>query len=251
MADVLLHVQPGSLSPGVDRATGRTDRSGRGCLDAGRSVERPARGRRNRRRGKRHRVPAEYHDPIPVHRFHGGFGLPGSRSLHHGPDHAPHRTARQVVHSAHHGFRLQRTGHHGHAHDRKPQQPAHHRTARPLHVVQRPHSYLYPADRHVLRRLRQLGDARTVSAGNRRGRHHGPTDAPLSVQEGRNAVRHGAAALSGPDNAGYAVAHVGSLRAILAQDGRADSNRFGGGLVLELLSDAGRSRPGRNYGGTL
>ena len=36
-----------------------------------------------------------------------------------------------------------------------------------------------------------------------------------------------------------------------AQDGRADSNRFGGGLVLELLSDAGRSRPGRNYGGTL
>ena len=66
-----------------------------------------------------------------------------------------------------------------------------------------------------------------------------------------NAVRHGAAALSGPDNAGYAVAHVGSLRAILAQDGRADSNRFGGGLVLELLSDAGRSRPGRNYGGTL
>lgn len=130
-------------------------------------------------------------------------------------------------------------------------EPAHHRTARPLHVVRRPHSHLYPADRHVLRCLCQLGDARTVSAGNRRGRHHGPADAPLSVQEGRNAVRHGAAALSGPDNAGHAVAHVGSLCAIPAQNGRADSNRFGGGLVLELLSDAGRSRPGRNYGGTL
>ena len=83
--------------------------------------------------------------------------------------------------------------------------------------------------------LCQLGDARTVSAGNRRGCHHGPADAPLSVQEGRSAVRHGAAALSGPDNAGYAVAHVGSLRAILAQDGRADSNRFGGGLGFESL----------------
>ncbi len=115
VADVLLHVQHRRLSAGVDRDTGGLDRFGVAAGDARRSVQGSADRRRDRRRGKRDRLPAQYHHPLPVHLLHGGFRLSGPRSIHHGSRDAPHRTARQVVHSAGDGFRMQRAGHYGHA----------------------------------------------------------------------------------------------------------------------------------------
>ena len=47
-----------------------------------------------------------------------------------------------------------------------------------------------------------------------------PADAPLSVQEGRNAVRHGAAALSYADVQGHLPPYVGEGSAVSPQDGR-------------------------------
>ena len=111
--------------------------------------------RHHRRRGGGHRLPAQHHDPLPVHLVHGGFGLSGARRVHHGSRDAPHRPARQIVHPADHGLRLQRPGHHGLPDDREPKQQADNHTHNPLHVMQCTNTYLPPARRDVLRRRRQ------------------------------------------------------------------------------------------------
>ena len=194
VADVLLHVQHRRLSAGVDRDTGGLDRFGVAAGDARRSVQGSADRRRDRRRGKRDRLPAQYHHPLPVHLLHGGFRLSGPRSIHHGSRDAPHRTARQVVHSAGDGFRMQRAGHYGHAHDRKPFEQAHHGAHHPLHVVQRAVADLHPLRRNLLSRPRRAGALRTIPAGHRVGGGHGAADAAVPLQGRRDAVRHGAAA---------------------------------------------------------
>ena len=163
-------------------------------------------------------------------------------------DNAPHRTARQVVHSARHGFRLQRTGHHGHAHDRKPSAAG----SSPYCIIPFMSCSARVADLYPVRsapsspthaRLGAASDCicwvsslAVITARLMRR---------LPLQEGRDAVRHGAAALPGPDDAGHAVAHVGSSSAQYL--------RKMGGLILvaslfclvpELLSPV-RTQPPR------
>ena len=244
---VLVYLQSGRLSAGVDRCAGGLDRRRDRLHDARRTAARPAGGRHRGRRGRRDRLPAQHHDPLPVHLVHGGFGLLGPRGLHHGPRDAPHRPSRQIVHSAHHGLRLQRPGDHGLPDDRESQQSADHHTDYPFYVMQRANSDLPASGRHLLRRKRRTGDDRTLCAGRRAGCLHGAADAAVHVPGGRNAVRHGAAALPPADVENHAQAYVGQVRAISAQDGRHDSGRVGGRMVPELLPPHRR----RKYARTL
>ena len=218
------------------------DRQRRGRAPSCRAPARPAGRRHHRRRGGGHRLPAQHHDPLSVHLVHGGFGLSGARRVHHGPRDAPHRPARQIVHPADHGLRLQCPGHHGLPDDREPKQQADNHTHNPLHVMQCPNTDLPPARRDVLRRRRQSGDDRALCAGSRAGRRHGTPDAALHVPGGRNALRHGTAALPPADMEDDAHPHVGQMRAIPAQDGRHDPDRFDGRMVPELLPPQRRGR---------
>ena len=144
VAHVLVHVQPRSLSAGVDRRAGGMDRRRGGRAAARRAAPRPAGRRRHRRRGGRDRFPAQHYDPLPLHLVHGGFGLPGPRGVHHGPRDAPHRSAREIVHPADHGLRLQRARDHGLPDHRKPQQPPDNHTHYAVHVMRRANSDLPP-----------------------------------------------------------------------------------------------------------
>lgn len=108
--------------------------------------------------------------------------------------------------------------------------------------MQCPNTDLPPARRDVLRRRRQSGDDRALCAGSRAGRRHGTPDAALHVPGGRNALRHGTAALPPADMEDDAHPHVGQMRAIPAQDGRHDPDRFDGRMVPELLPPQRRGR---------
>ena len=66
----------------------------------------------------------------------------------------------------------------------------------------------------------------------------------LHVPGGRNALRHGTAALPPADMEDDAHPHVGQMRAIPAQDGRHDPDRFDGRMVPELLPPQRRGRHG-------
>ena len=245
VAHVLVHVQPRSLSAGVDRRAGGMDRRRGGRAAARGAAPRPAGRRRYRRRGGRDRLPAQHYDPLPLHLVHGGFGLPGPRGVHHGPRDAPHRSAREIVHPADHGLRLQRARDHGLPDHRKPQQPPDNHTHYAVHVMQRANTDLPPVGGHVLRRRRRNGDAGPLRAGDRAGRRYGAADAAVPFPGGRDAVRDGAAALPPPDVENHAQPHVGQVCAVPQEDGRHDPDRFGHRVVFELLPPHGRRRRDR------
>ena len=106
----------------------------------------PDRQRNHQRSGGRDRFPAEHPDPVLFYLADGRYRLHGTGGFHHGQTDAQDRTARQIVHSAADGLRLQRSGHHGHAHARKPKRPADDHADHSVHVVQRPAAGLRPAD---------------------------------------------------------------------------------------------------------
>ena len=245
VAHVLVHVQPRGLSAGVDRRAGGLDRRCRERAAARRGAARPAFGRRDRRRGVGDRLPAADHDPLPLHLVHGGLGLPRPRSLHHGPRDAPHRPARQVVHPAHHGLRLQRAGHHGLPHHRKPQQPSDYHTHYAVHVMQCTTSDLHPRCRDLLPGQRRAGHDGALPAGHRGGRRHGTPHAALPLPGRRNTLRHGVAALPPADLENNPLAHVGQVCAVPQEDGRHDPHRLAHRLVPELLSTPDAQHAGR------
>ena len=221
------------------------DRRGSRRPDARRSAPRHDRRRNHRRRRIGHRLPPQHHDPLPIHRLHGGFRVPRARRLHHGPRHAPNRRTRQVVHPPCHGIRVQRPRHHGLPHHRKQKQPPDYHTYYAVHVMQRPNSDLYPADCHLLPGERRRRDARTLPAGHRARRRNGPPHAAVPLPRGRDAVRHGAPALPPPDLENHALPHVGQVCAVSQKDGRHDPRRVGHRLGVELLPPHGQDRRNR------
>ena len=74
----------GSLSAGMDRMAGGTDRDRSRALHVARTAERSGNRRHHRRCGRRHRVPSEHPAALSLHLVHGRFGLHGARGLHHG-----------------------------------------------------------------------------------------------------------------------------------------------------------------------
>ena len=145
-----------------------------------RPAERPRRGRHHRRCGGSYRLSAQYPYPLSVHIPHGGFRLYGPCGIHYGQDNAQDRPARQVVHSARHGLRMQRTGHYGHAYHREQKQPVDYHSDKPLHVVQRTAAGPFVAvGRRLLPGPCRYGAVLPLSVGYRSGCHYGEIAAKI------------------------------------------------------------------------
>ena len=132
----------------------RRDERGPTALDARR--------RRHRRCRFGDSILAADPHPLLLHLVHGRLGVHGTRCLHHGQAHAPHGTARQVVHTTRHGLRLQRASHYGHAHHRKPPLATDHDAHIAFYVVLGTPAYLHHDRRHILRRTVALNGARVA-----------------------------------------------------------------------------------------
>ena len=119
-------------------------------------ARRPAERHDSRRRHSRRRggdsVPAANPHPVCLHLVHGRLRLHGPRGLHHGQADAQDGSARQIIHTADNGLRVQRSRHYGHPHDREPPQPAHHNPRIAADELQRATAYLHHDNGHVLRR---------------------------------------------------------------------------------------------------
>ena len=77
-----------------------------GQSHGGRAAEGFAGRRRDRRRGRCNCLPAQHPDPVLLHLLYGRYRLHGACFIHHGPPDAQNRVAREIIHSAYHGFRL-------------------------------------------------------------------------------------------------------------------------------------------------
>ena len=126
-----------------------------------------------------YRLSAQYPYPLSVHIPHGGFRLYGPCGIHYGQDNAQDRPARQVVHSARHGLRMQRTGHYGHAYHREQKQPVDYHSDKPLHVVQRTAAGLCAVGRRLLPGPCRYGAVLPLSVGYRSGCHYGEIAAKI------------------------------------------------------------------------
>ena len=174
--------------------------------------------------GGGHCLPAQHPHPVSFHFHSGRFRLHGACGLHHGQTDAPHRPARQIVHTHGHGIRLQRARRHGDPYHRKPAQPADHDARAALHVVFGPHPRVCGARFRLLPAIWRLGDARLVFY--RRIMRHGigQTLQPYTQDwHPRFALRHGTSAIPPAVGTLRAAPYVGEGTAIPAQDGRPDT----------------------------
>ena len=168
--------------------------------------------------------------------LYGGLRLYGARRLHHGQAHAQDGAARQVVHSAHYGFRLQRSCGYGNKNHREQTQPTGYDAGASDDELFGTTTYLYNDDRLVLRRQIPLGGYDV--ALSHRYCNGSAVGAPLfkNHRERRgHTFRNGTAALSLPNVEGNRPPYVGKRQAISEEDGRNHSrciyHRVGIGLL--------------------
>ena len=81
------------------------------------------------------------------------------------------------------GFRMQRTGHYGHAYHREQKQPVDYHSDKPLHVVQRTAAGLCAVGRRLLPGPCRYGAVLPLSVGYRSGCHYGEIAAKIPFPE--------------------------------------------------------------------
>ncbi len=144
-----------------------------------------------------------------------------ARRLHHGQADAQDGTPRQVVHSAHHGLRLQCTRCHGYPHYRESPLKDYHNDDPALHELFGTAAYLHHDCRHVLlAAIPLLGAAFALCH-----RHHnvgrGQQAVLIAGHQGRgHPLRDGTAPLSLAHSEGHLAPHMGEGQGISKEDGR-------------------------------
>ena len=220
------------------------DRRPRQHTHAGRTAERPHRGRSDLRRGRCRGVPAQHPHPVLLHLTDGRHRLHGKSGVPHGQDNAQNRSARQVVHSAYYGIRMQCASRYGHKNAREPQRPPAHHAHHTVHVVLSQTAALSAAhSRHIPKQSGTYAVCR-ISGRNAYGCGYGKNFQQNTVQKEGSAIRHGAAALQNTDSQKHIDTHVGEGQAVSQEDGNRDSDRIHHHLGFGLLPTRHRVQPG-------
>ena len=234
--DVQHHIHCGRISHDDDREACRhivlDPRRG----NARRGTEGPGNRRHTGRRGVGNHLPSADSHPLRHHLVYGGFGIYGTRGIHHGPPDAQDGAARQVVHSAHHGIWMQRARRHGYTDDRKPAVATHHDAHPAFHVLLGTPADIYYDNGDILHATG--ADRRALLALSARHRRSGGVEPPprtLPRQGRRHSFRDGTAALPLPDSGGNSTAHMGEGTRVSEEDGRHHSrgvhHSMGAGLL--------------------